>query len=119
MQYASRINKTTLVNKLRTIIDEKEQKEVEHNEHSFQDNFTSNNDFHISDQEIIDISLPIIKEPEIEIKPLSMSQTLKRANPFRKIENVSMSPKGKRHLSSFFYPKKFLLLNLSFLFIIL
>ena len=101
IRYALRSNKMVLANKLETIADAKsdskdtKEKEME----NFQDDFTSNGNFNgsqdINSQEDNDVSLPSIKKPEIEIKPLAMSQTLKRVNPFLKAGSPSLSPRGK------------------------
>jgi len=100
IRYALRSNKMVLANKLETIADAKsdskdtKEKEME----NLQDDFTSNGNFNgsqdINSQED-NVSLPSIKKPEIEIKPLAMSQTLKRVNPFLKAGSSSLSPRGK------------------------
>lgn len=90
-----------LANKLETIADgkirsdSKDSKEEEEDTENHHDNFANNGDFSIDSQEENDISLPSVKKPEIEIKPLTMSQTLKRKNPFLKAGSPSLSPKGK------------------------
>lgn len=85
-----------LANKLETIVDTKSdsKKSKEEDAENHQDDFTTNGNS-INDQEEDDVSLPPIKKPEIEIKPLAMSQTLKRVNPFLKAGSPSLSPKGK------------------------
>lgn len=99
IRYALRVSKTALAKKLETIadtkFDSKDSKEEEEETENYQDNFTSNDDSSINNQEDNDVLLPSIKKPEIEIKPLAMSQTLKRVNPFLKAGNSSLSPKGK------------------------
>ncbi|TGZ50979.1 WD repeat and HMG-box DNA-binding protein 1 [Temnothorax longispinosus] len=96
IRYALRVNKVALANKLETIADaksnSKDLKEEDVGNH--QDDFTTNGNSSINDQEEDDVSLPSIKKPEIEIKPLAMSQTLKRVNPFLKAGSPSLSPKG-------------------------
>lgn len=101
IRYALRLNKMALANKLETIADAKSDskntKEEEMKNH--EDDFTSNGNFNgsqdINSQENNDVSLLSIKKPEIEIKPLAMSQTLKRVNPFLKAGSPSLSPRGK------------------------
>lgn len=97
IRYALRINKMALANKLETIADtksdSKDSKEEDMENH--QDNFTINDNSTVNDQKEDDVSLPSIKKPEIEIKPLAMSQTLKRVNPFLKAGSPSLSRKGK------------------------
>lgn len=96
IKYARRINKRALASKLESIADMKEEKKEKENTESHQDNFTNNDDPNIThDEEIDDVPLPAIKKPEVEIKPLAMSQTLKRVNPFLKSENSSPSAKGE------------------------
>lgn len=96
VRYALRVNKMTLANKLETIADTKSDSKnsKEEDMENHQDNFTINGNSTV-DQEEDDVSLPSIKKPEIEIKPLAMSQTLKRINPFLKAGSPSLSPKGK------------------------
>ncbi|XP_071642540.1 WD repeat and HMG-box DNA-binding protein 1-like [Temnothorax longispinosus] len=102
IRYALRVNKVALANKLETIADaksnSKDLKEEDVGNH--QDDFTTNGNSSINDQEEDDVSLPSIKKPEIEIKPLAMSQTLKRVNPFLKAGSPSLSPKGLAGLNS-------------------
>jgi len=101
IRYALRASKTALAKKLETIADaksdSKDSKEDEEME-NHQDNFTSNSDFSINNEEDNDVLLPSIKKPEVEIKPLSMSQTLKRVNPFLKAGNSSLSPRGNTYI---------------------
>ncbi|XP_070155887.1 WD repeat and HMG-box DNA-binding protein 1 isoform X2 [Polyergus mexicanus] len=103
IRYALRVSKTALAKKLETIADaksdSKDSKEEEEMENR-QDNFTSNGDFSINNQEDNEVLLPSIKKPEVEIKPLAMSQTLKRVNPFLKAGNSSLSPRGLAGLNS-------------------
>ncbi|XP_011171190.1 WD repeat and HMG-box DNA-binding protein 1 [Solenopsis invicta] len=106
VRYALRVNKMALANKLETIADgkirsdSKDSKEEEEDTENHHDNFANNGDFSIDSQEENDISLPSVKKPEIEIKPLTMSQTLKRKNPFLKAGSPSLSPKGLAGLNS-------------------
>lgn len=97
IRYALRVSKAALAKKLETIADaksdSKDSKEEEEME-NHQDDFISNGDSSINNQEDNEVFLPSIKKPEIEIKPLAMSQTLKRVNPFLKAGNSSLSPKG-------------------------
>ncbi|XP_060817522.1 WD repeat and HMG-box DNA-binding protein 1 [Bombus pascuorum] len=98
IKYARRINRIALSNKLESIADikvEEKKEDIENND---------NNDEHInkSDDEELnnDIeeptpSLTITKKPDIEIKPLSMTESLsiRRSNPFLKSGN-SPATKG-------------------------
>lgn len=97
VRYALRVSKMALANKLETIADaksdSKDSKEEDTENH--QDAFASNGSCSINSQEEDDVCLPPIKKPEIQIKPLAMSQTLKRVNPFLKAGSPSLSPKGK------------------------
>lgn len=99
IRYALRVSKTALAKKLETIadtrIDSKDSKEEEEEMENHQDSFTNNGDSSINNQENDDVILPSIKKPEVEIKPLAMSQTLKRVNPFLKAGTSSLSPRGK------------------------
>lgn len=102
IKYARRINNRALADKLESIANMKEKNNEKVDENSY--NFTNNDDFNINvevDEEIDDISLPVIKKPDVEIKPLSMSQTLKRINPFLKSGNSPLSPKGKENYTFF------------------
>jgi len=97
IRYATRINKMALANKLEMIADAKsvfKNSEKEENTINHLENTASNDDVDINTQEEENISLPVIKNPEMEIKPLAMSQ-IKRVNPFLKAENSSLSPRGK------------------------
>jgi len=98
IRYALRVNKMTLANKLETIADAKSDSKdsKEEDMKNCQDDFTINGNSSVNDQEENDVSLPSIKKPEIEIKPLVMSQTLKRVNPFLKAGSPSLSPRGKK-----------------------
>lgn len=102
IRYALRVSKTALAKKLETIadtrFDSKDSKEEEEEMENHQNSFTSNDDSSINNQEDNDVLLPSIKKPEVEIKPLAMSQTLKRINPFLKAGNSSLSPRGKYYL---------------------
>ncbi|KAL6444509.1 hypothetical protein ACFW04_001974 [Cataglyphis niger] len=103
IRYALRVSKAALAKKLETIADaksdSKDSKEEEEME-NHQDDFINNGDSSINNQEDNEVFLPSIKKPEIEIKPLAMSQTLKRVNPFLKAGNSSLSPKGLAGLNS-------------------
>jgi len=88
-----------LANKLETIADAKsvlKNSEKEENIINHLENTASNDvdDVDINTQEERNVSLPVIKNPEVEIKPLAMSQ-IKRVNPFLKAESSSLSPRGK------------------------
>lgn len=97
IRYALRANKMALANKLEKIVDAKSdfkdsREEVTENH---QDAFTNNGESSINSQEEEEeMPLPSLKKPEVEIKPLAMSQTLKRTNPFLKAGSSSISPKG-------------------------
>lgn len=124
IKYAGRANKRALVNKLQSIADTKEQKKEEENVVDHHDNFTNDSDTNsltINEEEIDDISSPIIKKPNVEIKPLAMSQTLKRINPFLKAGNMSLAPRGNSRLFflCFVFLKNILLLKLFIYFAIL
>jgi len=95
VRYALRINKMALANKLETIADAKSDSKDSKEEENHQDDFASNGNSSVNSQEEDDVSLPLIKKPEIEIKPLVISQTLKRVNPFLKAGSPSLSPRGK------------------------
>lgn len=97
VRYALRINKMALANKLETIADGKSDFKDSKDEDmkTQEDDFTINGNSCVNDKEEDDVSLPSIKKPEIEIKPLAMSQTLKRVNPFLKAGSPSLSPRGK------------------------
>ncbi|XP_020290374.1 WD repeat and HMG-box DNA-binding protein 1 [Pseudomyrmex gracilis] len=101
IRYAQRIHKMALANKLETIANEKSESNDDSkngNTENHQDNFASNSSTDFPSQEEDEISLPAIKKPEVEIKPLSM--TIKRVNPFLKTGNSSSSPKGLAGLNS-------------------
>ncbi|XP_014482710.1 PREDICTED: WD repeat and HMG-box DNA-binding protein 1 [Dinoponera quadriceps] len=101
IKYARRINKRALASKLESIADTKEEKKEKENTENHRDNFTNNDDSNNThDEEIDDVPLPAIKKPEVEIKPLAMSQTLRRINPFLKSENSSPSVRGLAGLNS-------------------
>lgn len=101
IKYAIRVNKKVLANKLESIADAKEQKKEKEDAENHRDNFTSDNDSSINVEDIDDIPIPVIKKPDVEIKPLSMSQTLKRINPFLKTGNSPVSSRGKELLFLF------------------
>lgn len=101
VRYALRVNKMALANKLETIADAKSKDTKEDDTENQQENdFASNGNFSVDSQEEDDVSLLPVKKPEIEIKPLAMSQTLKRVNPFLKAGNPSLSPRGLAGLNS-------------------
>lgn len=100
VRYALRVHKMALANKLETIADAKsnskeESDSKEEDMKNHKDDFTSNDNYSVNNQEEDDVSLLPIKKSEIEIKPLAMSQTLKRVNPFLKAGSPSLSPRGK------------------------
>ncbi|XP_029056611.2 WD repeat and HMG-box DNA-binding protein 1 isoform X1 [Osmia bicornis bicornis] len=90
IKYARRINRIALSNKLESIADIKEEekeKEVE-NKNNDEEEIKSDDEPLDNDLNASTILLPI-KKPDIEIKPLSMNETLsmKRNNPFLKSGN--------------------------------
>lgn len=98
IKYARRINRIALSNKLESIADTKEEEKEKEMENKDNDDENINK----SDDEELDndikestLSLFITKKPDIEIKPLSMSEALsqKRSNPFLKSAN-SPATKG-------------------------
>lgn len=102
IKYARRINKRALASKLESIADTKEEKKEKENAENHRDNFGNNDDSsNIHDEEIDDVPLPVLKKPEVEIKPLAMSQ-LRRVNPFLKSESSSPSAKGEQCLRQSF-----------------
>ncbi|KAL0104850.1 hypothetical protein PUN28_016473 [Cardiocondyla obscurior] len=102
IRYALRVNKTALANKLETVVDAKSDSkdEKEENVEIHEDNFTTNGDVGINDEEENNLSLPSIKKLDVEIKPLAMSQTLKRVNPFLKTGSPSLLPRGLAGLNN-------------------
>lgn len=90
IKYARRINRIALSNKLESIADIKEE-EKEKNIENKDKNETINksDDESLIDNDVEEFSLNIIKKPDIEIKPLSMTEALsiKRNNPFLKNGN--------------------------------
>lgn len=107
IRYALRVNKMALANKLETIADAKSDSREEVKES--QDIFTNNDNSSINSinsQEENDVPLLSLKKPEVEIKPLAMSQILKRTNPFLKTTSSSSSLKGEYY---FFLDSKGLL----------
>lgn len=90
IKYARRINRIALSNKLESIADIKEE-EKEKNIENKDKNETINksDDESLIDNDVEEFSLNIIKKPDIEIKPLSMTEALsiKRNNPFLKSGN--------------------------------
>ncbi|KAK1131589.1 hypothetical protein K0M31_017882 [Melipona bicolor] len=98
IKYARRINRIALSNKLESIADMKEEEKEKEKESKDNDDENVNK----SDDEELNndikestLSLSITKKPDIEIKPLSMSEalSLKRSNPFLKNVN-SPATKG-------------------------
>ncbi|XP_043253112.1 WD repeat and HMG-box DNA-binding protein 1 [Colletes gigas] len=95
IKYARRINQVALSNKLESIIDAKEnEKEKEkEDEDTNVDDIKSDDEFLSNDIEEPTLSLNIQKKPDVEIKPLSMTEALsmKRNNPFLKSGNSPAS----------------------------
>lgn len=83
-----------LANKLETIADAKSDAKEEVQE-NHQDIFTNNDNSSINSQEENDVPLLSLKKPEVEIKPLVMSQILKRTNPFLKTVSSPSSSRGE------------------------
>ncbi|XP_011639181.1 WD repeat and HMG-box DNA-binding protein 1 isoform X2 [Pogonomyrmex barbatus] len=102
VRYALRVNKMALAKKLETIADSKvESKDSKEEDiENYQDDFTSNDNSSINNEEEEDIPLPSIQKPVIEIKPLAINQTLKRVNPFLKAGSPSLSPRGLAGLNT-------------------
>lgn len=95
IKYAARINRTALMKKLESIADIKEQGEQE--ESNVQNDMNNHDETIVEDTEEIILTPVITKKPDIEIKPLSMNQTLsmRRSNPFLK-NACSQSIAGKK-----------------------
>lgn len=95
IKYAARINRTALMKKLESIADIKEQGEQE--ESNVQNDMNNHDETIVEDTEEIILTPVITKKPDIEIKPLSMNQTLsmRRSNPFLKNAR-SQSTAGKK-----------------------
>lgn len=97
IKYARRINRITLSNKLESIADIKEEekeKNIENRDNN-DENINKSDDESLIDNDVEELSLNITKKPDIEIKPLSMTEVLsiKRNNPFLKSGN-SPATKG-------------------------
>ncbi|XP_076237790.1 WD repeat and HMG-box DNA-binding protein 1 [Calliopsis andreniformis] len=97
IKYARRINRVALSNKLESIADTKEEekeKETESNDNN-EEKIKSDDEEPDNDVEDLPFSLNIQKKPDVEIKPLSMTEALsmKRNNPFLKSGN-SPTTKG-------------------------
>lgn len=113
IKYARRINRIALSNKLESIVDTKEEekeKEVE-NKNNDEEGIKSDDELLDNDLDTSTALLPI-KKPDIEIRPLSMSETLsmKRNNPFLKTEN-SPTLKGMIIIFCLFHDIMYVLLN--------
>ncbi|KZC07659.1 PREDICTED: WD repeat and HMG-box DNA-binding protein 1 [Dufourea novaeangliae] len=99
VKYARRINRTALSNKLESIADKRDEENKKEQETENKDNDIDEgkSDDEVQNNEIEEptISLSVQKKPEVEIKPLSMSEalSLKRSNPFLKSGN-SLATKG-------------------------
>lgn len=95
IKYAARINRTALMKKLESIADIKEQGEQE--ESNVQNDMNNHDETIVEDAEEIILTPVATKKPDIEIKPLSMNQTLsmRRSNPFLK-NACSQSIAGKK-----------------------
>lgn len=93
IKYARRINRIALSNKLESIADIKEEEKEKNIENRDNDdeNINKSDDESLIDNDVEELSLNIIKKPDIEIKPLSMTEALsiKRNNPFLKSGNSS------------------------------
>lgn len=86
IKYAARINRTALMKKLESIADIKEQQD-EDNESDAQNDMKNHDDSIVDDAEEVLLTPVAIRKPEVEIRPLSMSDTLRRSNPF--VKNVN------------------------------
>ncbi|XP_014610650.1 PREDICTED: WD repeat and HMG-box DNA-binding protein 1-like [Polistes canadensis] len=88
IKYAARINRTALMKKLESIADIKEKQEEEEKEEKENNdqNGTKNGDEIIEDTEELFLTPVVNKKSDIEIRPLSMTETLsmRRSNPFLK-----------------------------------
>lgn len=95
IKYAARINRTALMKKLESIADIKEQSEQK--ESNVQNDMNNHDETIVEDAEEIILTPVATKKPDIEIKPLSMNQTLsmRRSNPFLK-NACSQSTAGKK-----------------------
>lgn len=95
IKYAARINRTALMKKLESIADIKEQSEQK--ESNVQSDMNNHDETIVEDAEEIILTPVATKKPDIEIKPLSMNQTLsmRRSNPFLK-NACSQSIAGKK-----------------------
>lgn len=91
IKYARRINRIALSNKLESIADTKEEEKEKNieNRDKNDENTNKSDDESLIDNDVEELSLNIIKKPDIEIKPLSMTEALsiKRNNPFLKSGN--------------------------------
>lgn len=97
IKYARRISRIALSNKFESIADTKEEgNEMEKvNQENGNEDIKNDNDMLDNDIKESTISLTLNKKPDVEIKPLSMSEALsmKRSNPFLKSGN-SPTTKG-------------------------
>ncbi|XP_012148705.2 WD repeat and HMG-box DNA-binding protein 1 [Megachile rotundata] len=90
IKYARRINRTALSNKLETIADIKEEEKKNEVENKNNDEDLKSDEEEPLDNDLNESTVLLtIKKPDIEIKPLSMNETLsmKRSNPFLKSGN--------------------------------
>ena len=102
IKYAARNNRMALANKLESIGEDKGQQELdlqlENDKNCFEN---QNNEI----EEELDLA-PIIKKPEVEIRPISLSQGQRRSNPFLK-KNTAPKVRGKVLLIQFYVPLKY------------
>ncbi|KAL7298415.1 hypothetical protein TKK_0008609 [Trichogramma kaykai] len=80
IKFADRSQKLSLANKLKDIADSKEPDEVMKGVDSQEDMFNDEINT-VEDQEDL-LLTPVVKTPEIQIKPLTPSQPFRRSNPF-------------------------------------
>ncbi|KAK2582311.1 hypothetical protein KPH14_004650 [Odynerus spinipes] len=86
IKYAARINRTALMKKIEAIADTKEQQN-EDKESDVQNDTKNLDESIVEDTEEVVLTPVTAKKPEVEIRPLSMSDTLRRSNPFVKNAN--------------------------------
>lgn len=89
IKYAGRLNKIALANKLESIADTKEPDEIIREVGTQEDIFNDRIEMPEDDELLV---TPSVKTPDVEIKPLTPSQTFgRRSNPFLKKGNTPVS----------------------------
>ncbi|XP_008217215.1 WD repeat and HMG-box DNA-binding protein 1 [Nasonia vitripennis] len=89
IKYAGRLNKIALANKLESIADTKEPDEIIREVGTQEDIFNDRIETPDEDELLV---TPSVKTPDVEIKPLTPSQTFsRRNNPFKKKGNTPIS----------------------------